>query len=270
MSLGMSFARRRMMAVPGGIAVDPILNNNPWDVISAVSTAGEAANWWSVGDRKAVVLNGTVGSLSLSNYTVYAFIIGFDHNASLEGAGRIHFQIGKTALSGGKDVALCDSKYGQTGSDVGFRMNTSNTSSGGWNNSYMRETICQAFKNILPTDLKNVIKNVTKYSNNTGKSTAESAITATTDEIFLLSEYEVYGKVAYGNTNESKKQAQYSYYLAGNDKRKYNHSNLSSIVSWWLRSSFASASTSFLRGDGSAVNLSYANNSYGFAPAFCV
>lgn len=251
--------------------VSSTLNSNEWDVIRSVSDAGEGANYWSVGDRKAVVLNGTVGALSLSNVTTYAFIIGFNHNSSVEGSGRIHFQLGKTALSGGTDVALCDSKYGNTGSDAAFRMNTTNTNSGGWNNSYMRKTICPAFKNVLPAALKNAIKSVTKYTDNTGNSSAASAVTATTDEIFLLAEYEVFGTISRGNSNESSKQKQYDYYSAGNSKIKYNHSATSTAVIWWLRSPYASSSTGFVVvfTDGTVYSR-YANGSYGFAPGFCV
>lgn len=251
--------------------VSSTLNSNEWDVIRSVSDAGEGANYWSIGDRKAVVLNGKVGALSLSNVTTYAFIIGFNHNSSVEGSGRIHFQLGKTALSGGTDVALCDSKYGNTGSDAAFRMNTTNTNSGGWNNSYMRKTICPAFKNVLPAALKNAIKSVTKYTDNTGNSSAASAVTATTDEIFLLAEYEVFGTISRGNSNESSKQKQYDYYSAGNSKIKYNHSATSTAVRWWLRSPRASSSTDFVRvhADGT-VNYYGAYNSLGFAPGFCV
>ena len=88
--------------------VSAVLNDNDWATIKKISDKGEGANYWSIGDRKAVTLNGTVGTLTLSNYTIYAFILGFNHNAELEGQNRIHFQLGKTALSGGTDVALCD------------------------------------------------------------------------------------------------------------------------------------------------------------------
>ena len=91
--------------------VYPTLNKNTWETIKNISDAGQGANYWSIGDRKAVTLNGTVGHLTLSNYTIYAFVIGFNHNASLEGENRIHFQLGKTALSGGTDVCFCDSYY---------------------------------------------------------------------------------------------------------------------------------------------------------------
>ena len=46
----------------------------------------------------------------MSNVTLYAYIIGFNHNSEKEGSG-ISFGTFKTALTGGNDVALCDSLY---------------------------------------------------------------------------------------------------------------------------------------------------------------
>jgi len=260
--------------------VSSTLNSNEWDVISSVSDAGEGANYWSVGDRKAVVLNGTVGNLSLSSVTTYAFIIGFNHNSSVEGSGRIHFQLGKTALSGGTDVALCDSKYNSSVSATGyFSMNSSNTNSGGWDSSQMRTKICGTSLSsysgtiiaVIPAALRAVLKSVTKYTNNTGNSTAASAVTATTDYFFLLSEYEVFGSCTYANSSEASYQAQYAYYSAGNSKIKYNHSSTSTAVIWWLRSPGASISTYFVRvSAGGTVSGNIAYRSYGFAPGFCV
>lgn len=250
--------------------VSSTLNNNEWSVIKTVSDAGEGANYWSIGDRKAVALSGTVGALSMSG-TYYAFIIGFNHNSSVEGSGRIHFQFGKTALSGGTDICFTDSAYGNTGSSAAFRMNTTNTNSGGWNSSYMRGTICPAFKNALPSALQSVLKTVTKYTDNTGNSSAASAVTATTDTIFLLSEYEVFGSISYGNNNEKSKQAQYAYYSAGNSKIKYQHGSTSTAAFWWLRSPRSSNSAYFvIVVTGGAVNSSAADISLGFAPGFCV
>lgn len=257
--------------------VSSTLNNNEWSVIKSVSDAGQGANYWSIGDRKAVTLNGTVGALTLSNVTTYVFIIGFNHNSGVEGTNRIHFQLAKTALSGGTDVALCDSHYNNTGG--GFRMNTGNSNSGGWESSNMRTAICGTSLSsysgtiiaVIPAALRAVLKSVTKYTNNTGNSSAASAVTATTDYFFLLSEYEVFGSTTYANSNEASKQAQYSYYSAGNSKVKYNHSATSTAVFWWLRSPHASYSTSFVTvsTDGT-VNHGYAHYSRGFAPGFCV
>ena len=260
--------------------VSSTLNDNDWSVIQSVSDAGKGASYWSIGDRKAITLNGTVGALTLSSVTTYAFIIGFNHNSSVEGTNRIHFQLAKTALSGGTDVALCDSSYNSQVSTTGyFSMNSSATNSGGWASSQMRSKICGTSLSsysgtilaVIPAALRAVLKSVTKYTNNTGKSTAASAVTATTDYFFLLSEYEVFGSISYANSNESSKQAQYSYYSAGNSKVKYKHSATSTAVVWWLRSPYASNSDYFVlvRTDGT-VNIGNANYSRGFAPGFCV
>jgi hypothetical protein len=262
--------------------VSSTLNNNEWSVIKSVSDAGQGANYWSIGDRKAVTLNGTVGKLSLSNVTTYAFIIGFNHNASVEGTNRIHFQLAKTALSGGTDVCLCDSSYNSTVSTTGyFSMNSSRTNSGGWASSQMRTNICGTSLSsysgtiiaVIPAALRAVLKPVTKYTDNTangGGSTA-SYVTATTDYFFLLSEFEVFGSISYGNTNEKNKQAQYAYYSAGNSKIKYKHDGTSTAAIWWLRSPYASNSYYFVSvGTGGTVNGTTANASLGFAPGFCV
>lgn len=265
--------------------VSSTLNDNEWSVIKSVSDAGQGENYWSIGDRKEVTLNGTVGHLSLSNYTTYAFIIGFNHNQELEGTNRIHFQFAKTALSGGTDVCFCDSEYGP---DSGwsapgagyFVMNASNKNSGGWKSSQMRTNICGTSLSsysgtmiaVIPAALRAVLKPVTKYTDNTGgKSTAASAVTATTDYFFLLAEYEVFGSISRANSNEASKQAQYAYYSAGNSKIKYKHNGTSTAAFWGLRSPGVSNSGDFVNVDtGGTGNYSGARYSIGFAPGFCV
>ena len=266
--------------------VSAVLNNTSWENIRKVSDEGQGANYWSIGDRKAVTLDGTVGHLTLSNYTTYAFIIGFNHNASVEGANRIHFQLAKTALSGGKDVCFCDNQYspdnGWSSSGAGyFVMNSSDTNSGGWASSQMRTNICGTSLSsysgtiiaVIPAALRAVLKSVTKYTDNTanGGGSMASYVTATTDYFFLLSEFEVFGSISYGNTNEKNKQAQYAYYSAGNSKIKYKHNDTSTAAFWWLRSPDASDYNSFVIGliDSSTAS-GPAPLSLGFAPGFCV
>ena len=60
------FASRIMRLGPNA---DPVLNNNEWDVISDVASLSKGANYWAVGDCKEITLDGTVGALTLSNYT---------------------------------------------------------------------------------------------------------------------------------------------------------------------------------------------------------
>lgn len=245
---------------------DTSLANNTPDIIAAAAKSGQAANYWSVGDKVGIAVNGSFGGLSYNN-TVYAFILGFNHNSSVEGGNSIHFQFGKTAA--GVDIAFVNS-YGST--STGFCMNTSNTNSGGWNNSYMRKTICPAFLAALPKAWQNIIAACTKYSDNTGGgSNTASYVTATSDKIWLLSEMEVQGTRSYANSAEANYQKQYDYYRNGNSKVKYQHTATTNACYWWLRSVDASSSYPFciVSTDGSASN-DYAYRSRGFAPGFKV
>lgn len=249
-------------------AVGTKLNDISWADIKRISDAGKSSSYFAIGDRKEVILNGTCSKLSFSNQKYYCYIIGIDHNSSREGSNRIHFQFGYTALSKGTHIAFI-SGYND---DSDFYMNSSNTNSGGWNNSFMRKTICAQFKNCLPTDLKSVLKSITKYSDNTGGgSNTASYVTATMDDIFLLAEYEVFGSRNYANSAEQNYQAQYQYYKNSNSKVRYKHNSTGTTAYWWLRSVNADYSTYFciVNTSGSA-NYSSANYSYGFAPAFCV
>ena len=173
------------------ILPDPVFNDNSWDTIKSAVNSGTASSLWKVGDRKAVTLNGTVGNKSFSNTTTYCYILGFDHNKSVEsnGAHTLHIGFGVSALSGGAYIAYCDSSCNSYASTSCFNMNTSTTNSGGWNSCQMKSTICPAFKNALPSDLQNNIRAVTKWQNDGNSTTGQSS----SNEIWLLSEMEIFG-----------------------------------------------------------------------------
>ena len=180
-------------------------------------------------------------------------------------------------------MALCDSNYGSTGSSNGFRMNKSNTNSGGWNGSYGRKEVlgnsgtptsppANSLLAALPADLRAVMKPVTKYSDNTGGgSDNASYVTATTDYLFDLSEFEVQGSRTYANSAEKNYQLQYAYFKAGNSKITYNHGNTGTAVWCFSRSVYYNNTSIFCMTytDGSASSAS-AYYSGGRAPGFTV
>ena len=231
------------------------LNSNSWAAIKAASDADEGANYWSVGDTKAITINGNVGNFTFSNLSINAFILGFNHNSSKEGTHRIHWQIGKI---NGTMVGLCDNQYNSNQSSNGyFNMNPNNSNSGGWKDSYMRKTLLGNSNNptsplanslmaALPSDLRAVMKSVTKYTDNTGNASNSSGnVTATTDYLWLLAEFEVQGGRSYANQYEQNSQLQYDYYKAGNSKIAYKHTAVGTAVWWWLRSPYCSYNFTF-------------------------
>lgn len=251
--------------------IPDVLNNATWAQIKQASDAGIASNYWSVGDTKQITINGKVSDgLTLSNYSTYVYIIGFDHNSAVEGTG-IAFGGFKTAQANGIDVALCDNGY-NSGKSSGqwFNMNNNNSTTGGWASCNMRNNTLPLVKSALPSDLQSVLKTTIIYTDNTGgSSTAASYVTATQDELYLLAEFEIFGARTYANTAEQTKQQQYAYYVAGNSKIKYNHSSTATAVSWWERSVYATAANFFCLVDtNGAANAYSAYASIGLAVAF--
>ena len=273
--------------------VSSVLNENDWSVIKSVADASQGANYWAVGDRKAVTVNGTVGTQAI-NGTYYVYILGFDHNSSREGTG-ITFGTFKTALSGGTDICLVDSHYNDysTGGQKWFNMNhSSNTNSGGWKGCDLRYDVLGSTNSnnndagtttatspvsgtlmaALPSDLRAVMKPMNIYTDNTGGgSNTASYVTKSVDYLPLLAEYEIFGTRSYANSAEQNYQAQYQYYKNGNSKVKYRHSSTSSTAYWWERSPYYTNSSNFcfVSTDGSA-GYSGARYSTGLAPAFRV
>ena len=273
--------------------VSSVLNENDWSVIKSVADASQGANYWAVGDRKAVTVNGTVGTQAI-NGTYYVYILGFDHNSSREGTG-ITFGTFKTALSGGTDICLIDSYYNSysTNGTKYFNMNhSSNTNSGGWmgcdlrydvlgstntNNGNATATtatspVSGTLMAALPSDLRAVMKPMTIYTDNTGGgSNTASYVTASVDYLPLLAEFEIFGTRSYANSAEQNYQQQYAYYSAGNSKVKYRHSATGSTAYWWERSPYYGSSYYFcaVTASGDAYSNT-ARISYGLAPAFRV
>lgn len=291
---------------------DPVLDNNDWANISAISAAGTAANVWSVGDRKAIALSGTCGTLSL-NSTYYVYIIGFDHNAATEGYG-ITFGSFKTAATGGKDIALIDQYYYTAKSDgtKAFNLNhwgttasPYNTNYGGWIGSDGRYDILGSTKaapsgygstpltsrvgydatpttatnpvsntlmSCLPSELRNVMKPITKYTDNKGGAgTASANVTASVDYLPLMAEYEVYGARTSANPYEKDYQAQYAYFAAGNSKLKYRASATTSAAAWFLRSPVSNSASQFIiHREDNTEGAGHSRGSFGLSPVFLV
>lgn len=284
------------------------LDEMSWEDISAVSAAGQASKYWSVGDCKRIVLNGKVGEgLTLSNLEVCVFILGFDHNSSREGLG-IHFGGFQTALSGGQDIALIDGNFGKYESSgfKCFNMNHCGSSTyGGWKGCDLRydilgstnippsgylgaalldrtgydageDTAANPVPNTLmaalPADLRAVMLPMTKYTSNVGSGAQREDVTASIDYLPLMSEYEIFGTQISCNPYEHEFQQRYDYYKNGGAKVRFRHSSVNSAVVWSSRSPVKSGLGSDFDGVSSAGEPSQydATACLGLAPVFKV
>ena len=275
----------RMVDYTDTIPTDPSnLNSCSWDFIRWASDEGIADLIWSVGDRKSVSIGDWGNSQTryqINGGTFYCYILGFNHNAALEGDNLTHFEFGFTATSGGVHIAFTGGDYGlnyTNPTSYGYPvMNHTATNVGGWKDSVMRnhtlsDTTNRCFESVIPNDLKSAVKTVTKYTDNVGGGTGsvEANVTATTDRFFLLNVNELRGEGAC-NTYEFDKTEQYQYYKNGNSKDKYRSDFTDIKCIYSLRSPRPDNSTQFIglhtSGSGSYGN---ANSCFGVSPAFCV
>ena len=219
--------------------VGATLEATSWDNIAAVSKFGQAPNYWKVGDKKNITVNGV---------TYAAQIIGFDHDTLTTADG------GRTKA--GITFQLVDCLK------TTYSMNGSNTNVNGWRGSTMRTSTMATLLNQLSSDLKSVLKFVNKV---TSKGNNQSGLETTSDKLFLLSEIEVFGATQYSYAGEGK---QYEYYTAGNSTiKKVN----GSANYWWERSPRSGNTNSFciVISNGNA-NYDYADISIGVSFGFCI
>lgn len=208
--------------------------DNEWSEIIAACQSGNVPASWVVGNYKNMTINGKAYRID---------IIGKNHDTYAAG--------GTAPLTFQMHDCYTETK----------QMNSSNTNSGGWQNSAMRTTHLPAILNMMPAEVKAAIRDVQKKSSAGNQS---SSIQTTNDKLFLLSEIEIFGSTTYSFAGEGK---QYAYYQAGNSKVK----NLSGGADfWWERSPASGTSTHFCGVDsGGGANATGASYSIGVAFGFC-
>ena len=214
--------------------INPVFGNNSWAAIIKACQEKQVPNTWKVGDSCNMTIN---------NKTYAIDIIGKNHDTyAAGGTAPLTFQL---------HDCYADTKV----------MNSSNTNSGGWKNSAMRTTHLPAILALMPTEVQNGIREVSKKASVGGES---STIETVSDKLFLLSEVEIFGQSIYSAAGEG---TQYDYYKAGNSKVKKRSG---SADYWWERSPFAGNSTYFcVVHSGGDEYILQAPDARGVAFGFC-
>lgn len=142
-----------------------------------------------------------------------------------------------------------------------YRMNSTNTNSGGWKNCLMRTSTMPTLQSGMPATLAQVKVPYVDYDN-------QSTILYSDDYMFLPAEKEVFGIRKWSPTAEADALTQFAYYKSGGSKIK-NFSG--SAAWWWLRSVLSSHGNFFCRVTSSGdENFEAASVTSGAAPCFCV
>ena len=223
------------------IADYPVTNfetiSDSWADIFEAEDDGTYLSKYAIGDTKTIDL-GTEGTLLME-------IVAFDQDDLADESGKAHI----TWIS----KRLLNTKH---------NMNSSSTTSGGWASSSMRTYLRETIKPLIPTVVRNRIKEVTKISATYENSAIVVDGQTTTDDVWIPSNHEIFNVTTYESTG-----AVYSSKFTDASSRiKYD--STATATYWWLRSASSGTYFRIVYGGGTA-NDNIASRSYGVALGFC-
>lgn len=200
-----------------------------WEELKAFSESGKLGEVLKSGDNIPV---------TLKNGEEVSFDIGKDES------GKIYFVM-HNCLKGSKP------------------MNGDCTNKGGWAESDMRRYLNEEVIELLPDELREIIKPTKIVQACDGKRRE------TEDKLFLLSRTQVFGKDEWYEPTESDDSP--IDIFESSRKRVKELEGYGTPEHWWLRSPSSSYSDDFclVRTDGTVYFIS-ASYSFGVAPAFCI
>lgn len=214
---------------------DPVFTNNTWEQIIAACHNNEVPDTWKVADQKPMTIGDT-------DYLID--IIGENHDDYSDGSGKapLTFQLHNCYK-------------------LAKAMHSTAANTMGWTQCSMRVEHLPIILKQMPADVQSGIREVNKISSSGGK---KPSLETTKDNLFLLSEVEVFGSFSNSLSGEG---TQYDYYKAGNSTVKNFNG---SAYDWWERSPTANSTRYYcnVKSTGSSINSS-ANVTRGVAFGFC-
>ena len=192
---------------------------------------------------------GKLSTLAQANASAFSGYVGKSKSVAISGYSSHTFSVIGVATDSGSGFTFCCGDIATMHS-----MNSSNVTTGGWEQSAMRSWLSDTLLKALPSDLQSVIKAVSK------KNTANYGAATTSDKLWLLSFTEV------GLDSGTTEGAKYSVFKDNASRvRKSN----GSANYWWLRSV---GSSIYFRGVGSDGSLGggSASYDYGVVPCFSI
>lgn len=217
-----------------------------------ILNAGRAKDYFEVGDLIKIVPT----TKAFADSKIIMVCVGFNHYKLADGSG--DFAQAVFVMKGVMNATRA--------------MNSANINTTSWKDCSMRSFLQNTVLPNLPQQWKALIKTVNVLTSAGG--TSENIIT-TEDQLFLLSYAEVgfgVNEVPYKNEIDADAERKtFSIFTDNNSRIKKTYNGEGSASHWWLRSPYASSSSTFcfVITNGGANNNN-ANTSYGVAFGFCL
>ena len=230
-------------------SIDKTWEEMDWNDIIVATRTGKYTSF-NLGDMKELNL-GTEG-------IVHMQIVGIDEDDLADGSGKAPLTfISKELLN------------------TGHRMNPVRTPSsapydegtgaiGGWEKCEIRSYLKETVKPLIPENVRNAIRDVTKYSNIFDTSGTKVLNSVTKDDVWIPSNQEIFGGTSYETLGHV-----YSDVFTDANSRKKFKVGASSASNWWLRSASSGYGFKCVFGSGNS-DYDSARATYGVAPGFCL
>ena len=216
-----------------------------WDDVIAATKNGKYKNF-EIGAMKELDLG--------SEGIVHMQIVGIDVDDLADGSGKAPL----TFIS--RELLKTD-----------YRMNPANRGNaegtgtiGGWEKCEMRVYLKNTIKPLIPESVRNAIVDVTKYSNIFDTAGNKVKNVATTDDVWIPSNLEIFGGTSY----ETLGHVYSDVFMDANSRKKFKV-GASSSDPWWMRSARSTGGFRFLYPSGD-VSYDNADNIKGIALGFCL
>lgn len=205
---------------------------NTWAMIASGFRNGIAADLWNVGETKSVTLTND------ETYTVRIADMKPERYEYTDETGY---------TNGVLEFVQLQSTY--------KAINT-NGGAGSWANCYMKNTVMPEIYNMLPADLKTVLKQVKVLSGDGGTVN----VTSSDNYLFLAAECELVANPTRSIGIEESPKGQFDLYRAFVDSQRIKRKLDNTAYAWWLRSPYAGRSMYVLI--GSSGNISESSTSW--------
>lgn len=225
--------------LPGFPLVGTSLAACTWEQINRIGAAGKQSDYFAIGDEKPITLS--------TSEVITLQIIGFNHDNLSVGTS------GKAPITFGFKNCM----------NTAQQMNPTDTNVGGYSGCALYTKINNAIYGSLPADLRAVMKNVSKL---TSAGNQSETIVTTQEKLFMLSEVEIFGSIAYSKYGEG---TQYAFFTNGSARVK---TTAGAASYWWVRSPNGSSAADFcaVSSSGAVSGNNGASYPTGVALGLCV
>lgn len=221
-----------------------------WATIIANTQNGTYSTKYSIGDTKSLDL-GTEGKVLME-------LVGIDADTKADGNGTapttwIAKQLLATSHRMNPELSPSASPYNEGTGAIG-----------GWEKSEMRTYLKETIKPLIPQTVRDAITPVTKYTKSAQSGGNSVNNMATTEDVWIPSTYEV------GSGNHESTGVNYDSVFTSKSSRRKKKIGATSASNWYSRTSFSSASFSYITSDGSFTGALGAYFMFGVALGFCI